>query len=115
MLSFYNWKLMARCKPFVGLDNYMQMLGDENFLIALKNTIIYSLATVVLSTRARVAAGGVPRRRRRPLAAIYQTIYFLPVITPLVPMSIAWKWIYDYNYGILNYALSLVGMPPSPG
>jgi multiple sugar transport system permease protein len=43
---------------------------------------------------------------------VYQTIYFLPVITPLVPMSIAWEWIYDYNYGILNYLLSLVGIRP---
>ena len=46
------------------------------------------------------------------LAAFYQTVYFLPVITPMVPMAIAWKWIYDYNYGILNYLLSLVGIAP---
>ena len=52
--------------------------------------------------------------RPTKLSAVYQTIYFLPVITPLVPMSIAWKWIYDYNYGILNYALSLVGLPAVP-
>ena len=48
--------------------------------------------------------------RKSRLSAIYQTIYFLPVITPMVPMAIAWKWIYDYNYGILNYVLSLVGI-----
>ena len=47
--------------------------------------------------------------RRSRLSPFYQTIYFLPVITPMVPMAIAWKWIYDYNYGILNYLLSLVG------
>ena len=47
---------------------------------------------------------------RGRLSAFYQTIYFLPVITPMVPMAIAWKWIYDYNYGILNYGLSLVGI-----
>jgi multiple sugar transport system permease protein len=50
--------------------------------------------------------------RKSRLSAFYQTIYFLPVITPMVPMAIAWKWIYDYNYGILNYALSLVGVKP---
>ena len=50
--------------------------------------------------------------RRGRASAVYQTIYFLPVITPLVPMSITWKWIYDYNYGLLNYALSLIGIPP---
>jgi multiple sugar transport system permease protein len=50
-------------------------------------------------------------RRKSRLSPFYQTIYFLPVITPMVPVSIAWKWIYDYNYGILNYGLSLVGLP----
>jgi multiple sugar transport system permease protein len=39
-------------------------------------------------------------------------MYFLPVITPMVPMAIAWKWIFDARYGILNYALSWVGVQP---
>jgi len=44
----------------------------------------------------------------------YQTVYFLPVITPMVPMAIAWKWIYDYNYGLFNYALSFLGIAAVP-
>jgi multiple sugar transport system permease protein len=36
------------------------------------------------------------------------------VITPLVPMAIAWRWIYDYTYGLFNYALSFVGIPAVP-
>jgi ABC-type sugar transport system permease subunit len=52
--------------------------------------------------------------RRSPLSAFYQTVYFLPYITPIVPMAIAWKWIYDYNYGALNYLLSLLGIPAVP-
>ena len=80
-------------------------------ILALKNTTIYSLSTVLISIvlalpLAVFLAGG------RRLSAFYQTVYFLPVITPMVPMAIAWKWIYDYNYGLLNYALSLVGIPP---
>jgi multiple sugar transport system permease protein len=110
-LSFFDWKLMARVRPFVGLDNYTRMLGDENFHIAIWNTFVYSLATVLLSTVIALPLAVLLARRGRA-SAIYQTIYFLPVITPLVPMSIAWKWIYDYNYGILNYALSFVGIPP---
>ena len=44
--------------------------------------------------------------------AAYQAIYFLPVITPMVPMAIAWKWVFDARHGILNYALSWAGVPP---
>lgn len=91
----------------------MTLIGDENFQLALKNTTIYSFSTVLISTVLALPLAVFLSRRSR-LSAFYQTVYFLPVITPLVPMSIAWKWIYDYNYGILNYGLSLVGLPSVP-
>src|SRR5258707_385146 len=113
LLSFYKWKLISPLKPFIGLENYIQLMQDDNFYLALKNTTIYSLSTVIISIilalpLAVFLAGG------RQLSAFYQTIYFLPVITPMVPMAIAWKWIYDYNYGILNFGLSLIGIPAIP-
>ncbi len=110
LLSFYKWNLLSPRRPFVGWDNYLGLLEDENFLLALKNTSIYSFSTVALSTCIALPLAVFLSRKSR-LSAFYQTVYFLPVITPLVPVSIAWKWIYDYNYGILNYGLSLVGLP----
>jgi multiple sugar transport system permease protein len=111
VLSLYDWRLIARVHPFVGLANYVQMFADSNFQLALRNTTVYSVATVLISTALALPLAALLARRGRS-SAVYQTIYFLPVITPLVPMAIAWKWIYDYNYGLLNYALSLVGIPP---
>jgi multiple sugar transport system permease protein len=113
LLSFYKWNLLSPVKPFVGFNNYLTLLDDDNFILALKNTTIYSFSTVVLSTLIALPLAVFLSRRGR-LSAFYQTVYFLPVITPLVPVSIAWKWIYDYNYGILNYGLSLVGLPSVP-
>ena len=49
-LSFYRWDLIRPVKPFIGLRNYVDLLSDENFRLALKNTLIYSVATVVVST-----------------------------------------------------------------
>lgn len=109
-LSFYKWELINPIRPFVGLDNYVALLDDENFLLALKNTTLYSLATVLGSTILALPLAVFLAGKAR-FTAFYQTVYFLPVITPMVPMSIAWKWIYDYNYGLLNYGLSLVGLP----
>ena len=109
-LSFYDWKLMARVRPFIGLDNYARMFADENFRTAIWNTTVYSVAIVLVSTLIALPLAVVLARRGKA-SVIYQTIYFLPVITPVVPMAIAWKWIYDYNYGLLNYVLSLVGIP----
>jgi multiple sugar transport system permease protein len=111
ILSFHRWDLIGVSKPFVGFANYVRLLGDPNFVLALKNTTIYSIATVVASTLIALPLAVFLSGKMR-LAAFYQTLYFLPVITPMVPMAIAWKWIYDYNYGILNYALSLVRLHP---
>jgi multiple sugar transport system permease protein len=113
LLSFYKWNLITPRKPFVGLDNYINLLSDENFQLALKNTTIYSFSTVLISTAVALPLAVFLSRAGR-LSAFYQTVYFLPVITPMVPVAIAWKWIYDYNYGMLNYALSLVGIPAVP-
>lgn len=113
ILSFYQWDLISLHKPFIGFANYVALMRDANFLMALKNTTIYSLATVVVSTVIALPLAMVLSGTTR-VAVLYQAIYFLPVITPMVPMAIAWKWIYDYNYGILNYALSFVGVKPIP-
>jgi multiple sugar transport system permease protein len=112
-LSFYRWDLIRPAKPFIGLRNYTDLLADENFRLALENTLIYSVATVVISTLLALPLA-VFLARKGWVAAVYQTIYFLPVITPLVAMSVAWRWIYDYTYGVLNYGLSLVGISAVP-
>src|SRR5882724_10944203 len=50
ILSFYKWNLISPLKPFIGFTNYELLLSDENFLIAMKNTLVYSFATVGFST-----------------------------------------------------------------
>ena len=112
-LSFYDWRLIAKVRPFIGLDNYARMFADENFRTAIWNTTVYSVAIVLVSTLIALPLAVVLARRGKA-SVIYQTIYFLPVITPVVPMAIAWKWIYDYNYGLLNYALSFLGIGAVP-
>ncbi len=111
ILSFYDWHLIRPLKPFVGLANYRDLWSDENFLLALKNTTLFAVfvvgASVVLGLALAVVLAGNLR-----LTAAYQAIYFLPVITPMVPMAIAWKWIFDARYGILNYGLSWFGVRP---
>jgi multiple sugar transport system permease protein len=111
ILSFYDWHLIRPVRPFVGLANYWDLLSDENFLLALTNTTLFAVfvvgASVVLGLALAILLVGKLR-----FTAAYQAMYFLPVITPMVPMAIAWKWIFDARYGILNYALSWVGVRP---
>ncbi|MBV9812073.1 MAG: sugar ABC transporter permease [Acetobacteraceae bacterium] len=113
LLSFYKWNLISPIRPWIGLGNYTALLQDDNFRLALRNTVLYSVTTVACATVLALPLAAFLARRSR-LSAFYQTVYFLPYITPIVPMAIAWKWIYDYNYGALNYLLSLFGIPAVP-
>ena len=87
----------------MGLANYRDLLSDENFLLALTNTTLFAVFVVGVSVVLGLALAVLLAGKLRFTAA-YQAIYFLPVITPMVPMAIAWKWIFDARYGILNYA-----------
>lgn len=111
VISFYKWDMTQPIKPFIGLDNYSSMLSDERFLTAIKNTTVFSFATVFGSVLLALPVAVLLAGRIR-FTPLYQAIFFLPVITPMVPMSVAWKWIYDPAHGILNYLLSLVGISP---
>jgi len=108
-LSFHEWHLIRPLRPWVGLANYRDLLQDPNFLQALWNTTLFAVGVVVLSVVAGLALAVLLAGKLRFTAA-YQAIYFLPVITPMVPMAIAWKWIFDARVGILNYLLSWVGI-----
>jgi multiple sugar transport system permease protein len=110
-LSFYNWDLIKIFKPFVGLGNYQKLFHDELFGLALRNTCIFAVATVLVGIILSLALATALNNRIKS-GALYQVIYFLPVITPMVPVSVIWKWIYDPGYGLLNYILSFVHIEP---
>ena len=110
-LSFYDWNLIKAFKPFVGLKNYVRLFNDKLFILALRNTAIFAFATVLIGIVLSLALA-VALNKPGKMNGFYQTVYFLPVITPMVPVSVVWKWIYDPGYGLLNYFLSFFGIKP---
>lgn len=112
-LSFHRWNLIDRFKPFVGLGNYARLFQSPEFLTALKNTTLFTLGTVPLTFG--IALGLAVMLKSKAVsryAPFYQFIYFVPVVTSMVPVAVVWKWIYDPRYGILNYVLSFFGVEP---
>lgn len=109
-LSFTNWRLTSKTYALVGAANYARMWNDIYFWSALRNTTVYSIAVVTLSIVLALPLALLVASRLR-FTSVYQTLFFAPYITPLVAMSIAWRWIYDAQYGLLNYLLSLFGIP----
>lgn len=110
-LSFYDWNLIKAFKPFVGLKNYSKLFSDKLFVLALRNTAIFAFSTVLIGIVLSLALA-VALNKPGKMNGFYQTVYFLPVITPMVPVSVVWKWIYDPGYGLLNYFLSFFGVKP---
>ena len=105
-LSFYRYHPTQRNRPFIGLDNYWRLLEDEAFRTALINTLQFCVMAVVI-TLALAFAVAVLLRSIEKVAPIYELLLYIPVVTPWVPASVIWKWIFDPIHGILNYGLSL--------
>ena len=109
-LSFYRYHPTQRNRPFVGLENYYRLLEDDSFRTALTNTLQFCVMAVVITlTLAFLVA--VLLRSIEKAAPIYELLLYIPVVTPWVPASVIWKWIFDPIHGILNYGLDAVGLP----
>jgi len=112
ILSFQKWNLLSVSRPFIGLVNYVKIFQSPEFATALKNTAFFAVFTVPTTIAISLALAVALNSKRVGIVPFYQTIYFIPVVTSMVPVAVVWKWIYDPTYGLLNYLVSLFGMHP---
>lgn len=109
-LSFHKWNMFSAEQAFVGFDNYAAILANPEFWSVLSNTALYTLGTVPLNMVIALAAAYVLNKRiigRR----ILRTAFFLPVVMSPVAAAVIWRWVYEPNFGLLNYVLSAFGIP----
>ena len=96
-----------------GLENYTEMLfHDEVFWTSLGNTAYYAAVALPVGMVVAIAIALLLNTKVRGMT-VYRTIFFLPSIVPIVAMAILWLWIFNGQYGVLNYSLSLLGVPKS--
>ena len=112
-LSFHEWNILEPAKPFVGLDNYSRLLGDERFGGAIVNTLYYTAASVPLTMGLGLLIALLLNNQIRA-RGFFRTLFYLPVVTPLVIAAIIWKWVYNGDFGLLNYYLIQVGIIDEP-
>jgi sn-glycerol 3-phosphate transport system permease protein len=111
-LSGLKWDLLSGSKRFVGLANFTRLVGSRAFLSVLANTALYMAVVVVVSiSLALVLAVSIKGSGR--LDAFVQSAVFTPHIISLVSVSILWMWIMEPEYGLLNFLLRTLGLPPS--
>lgn len=116
--SFTDWSGFSGSFGFIGFDNYVALFRDESFLIAIRNNLIILAALPVLSlaiglmlavmvTVAGSSRGGVRGVRG---SAFYRVVAFFPAVIPSIIIGIIFAQVYDPNNGILNGALTGIGL-----
>ena len=104
-LSFCRWDLLSSIR-FVGLDNYLELLHSPSFGLIMKNTFVFAIGTTLIAVVVPVVLAAVLNNKIRG-SEFFKSVYFLPFITPMIVIAIIWEWIFDPNYGLLNYILKL--------
>ncbi len=97
---------------FVGLKNYLQLVEDPLFWKAMTNTFYYVLVGGPLAIAASLGTALLLNSKLVRFKAFFRTIYFLPVVTTLVAVAVVWRFLYHPRFGLLNYALSFLGIDP---
>ncbi|NIA12278.1 MAG: ABC transporter permease subunit [Nitrospiraceae bacterium] len=111
-LAFHHWSIINPAKPFVGLGNFIELMHDGLFWHSMLNTAIYTLQVPIGMALSLAIALAVNRKVRG--IRLLRTVYYLPAVSSLVVTSIMWRWIYNPDFGILNYLLSFLGIPKLP-
>ena len=91
--SFYEWNPIEGTKFFIGFENYKYLFASSLFWISLKNTILFTTASVIgrtfLGLLLAVGLHSIVKGK-----SYLRSAYYLPVIMPIVAISIVWKWTY---------------------
>lgn len=107
-ISFTDWDLIGSFH-FIGMENYIRLANDPEFWLAFKNTILFILGYLPLVMIFGLGCALLLNQKMK-LRTLFRATYFLPVVTSWVAVSLVWKWLYNPNYGLINYFLSLVGI-----
>jgi len=104
LTSLTSWNgakgIAGMLSRFCGFDNYIKLLADEKFWKTLITTIIYLIGIPIGMILGLLLAMGM--NRKIPGVRVLRTMYYVPVISSLVAVSILWAWVYNYDYGLLN-------------
>lgn len=110
ILMFYDYSVLGETK-FVGFRNFVKAFNDRVFLISIKNSVIFVIVVPVIQILSILLA--VLVNKKIPGIGFFRTLFYIPVVTSMVAVSIIWGFIFNSN-GLINTALKewgLISMP----
>ncbi|MET9023043.1 sugar ABC transporter permease [Actinopolymorpha sp. NPDC004070] len=116
--SLTDWSGFSDTMNFVGFDNYVRLFQDDQFVQSIQNSIVLGLVvpavtivmSLVLATLMTVGGSGTGTVRGLGHSNLYRVVSFFPYTIPGIVIGIIWAQIYDPARGILNAALTSVGL-----
>lgn len=96
---------------FIGLQNYINILSDGAFRNSIFNTFYYVIIGVPLVIIFSMFAAILLDYGKDIVFKVLRLFYYMPSITNSIAVAVVWTWLYNSNYGLFNYLLSLVGLP----
>ena len=108
-LSFHEWNIMAASPTWVGLENYVALASDRDFLRSLVQTAFFTVGITACILVLSLGMALLLDEKLRWIKA-YRAIFYLPAVTSLVAIGIVWVWMFDPQFGVINQALRAVGV-----
>lgn len=108
-MSFVSWDLFGPIR-WVGLNNYVELFTEDLvFRRVLLNTLYFTAVTVPIGLVMSLLLA-IAMDQKIVGIRFFRISYFMPVISSMIAVSIVWQWIYNPEFGLLNYFLSLIGV-----
>jgi multiple sugar transport system permease protein len=107
-ISFTDWDVLQP-PHWVGLSNYVRLFTTPLNWQVFANTLYYTAVIVPVGAALALGLALALNRGLRGIV-ILRGLYFLPVISSTVAVSLVWSWLYNQQFGLINYLLSLVGI-----
>ncbi len=105
-MSFTRWD-MVTSPEWVWLDNYVNLWHSDLFWEVFRNTFYFVVLAVPLSIVCSLAMALLANTGLRGIT-LFRTVYFLPVVSSMIAVALVWSWIFNPEYGLLNYLLRLL-------
>jgi multiple sugar transport system permease protein len=110
-MSAFDWKI-GSAAHFVGIENYVKLATNQRFLESIVHTFYFTLLAVVFPLILGTVAALI-FHRQFPFRGLLRAIFTMPMMATPVAVALVWTMMFHPQQGVLNYLLSLVGLPPS--
>ena len=109
--SFFDSTMGKDTKDvFIGFQNYAELWKDQIFIRSLKNTFVIVIVSVPVVCIFSLWVSAVIYRLRGPILSTFRCVFYLPVVTGSVAVTVVWKWMFNNYYGIFNYVGKGLGL-----